>query len=67
MIYQGEVLEAEYVQFPGDVKIVDLTMAAFCTLAVAENGDVYYWGKYQVRQNKLSYNACIDRLHMLAS
>ena len=41
-------MPAEYVQFPNDVKIVDLAMAVSCTLAVAENGDVYYWGKYQV-------------------
>lgn len=45
---QGVSLAAEYVQFPHQEKIVDLAMAASCTLALTEDGDVYYWGKYQV-------------------
>jgi alpha-tubulin suppressor-like RCC1 family protein len=44
----GEAVAAEYVDFPGQVKIVDLAMAASYTLALTQDGDVYFWGKHQV-------------------
>lgn len=44
----GQGLVAEYVEFPNQAKVVDLATAVSCTLALSDNGDVYYWGKYQV-------------------
>ena len=38
-------MAAEFVDFPNQAKIVDVAIAASYTLAVAENGDVYFWGK----------------------
>lgn len=55
---QGVSLAAEYVQFPDRTKIVDLAMAASCTLAVSESGNIYYWGKYQVQPN--TYHVCLS-------
>lgn len=49
---QSANVAAEGVEFPNQAKIVDLAMAAGYTLALAENGDVYYWGKYQVQTQR---------------
>ena len=46
--FNGQSIPAEFLEFPNQAKIVDLSLAASYTLALAENGDVYYWGKYQV-------------------
>lgn len=42
---QGASIPAELVPLP---KVVDLATAASYHLALTENGDVFYWGKYQV-------------------
>ena len=55
---QSVTIPAEYVDFPNQTRIVDLAMAASYTLALAENGDVYYWGKYQVGTHDNEYACC---------
>lgn len=47
-LHNGVNTAAELVDFPNQTKIVDLAAAASYTLALAENGDVYYWGKCKV-------------------
>ena len=44
----GQGLEAEFVSFPSDEKVIDLTSAAQFMVALTESGNVYYWGKMQV-------------------
>lgn len=49
-LYNGQsgTVAAEFVDFPDQAKIVDLAIASSYTLALAQNGDVYFWGKHQV-------------------
>lgn len=47
-LHNGVNTAAELVDFPNQTKIVDLAAAASYTLALAKNGDVYYWGKCKV-------------------
>ena len=44
----GHGLEAEFVSFPNNEKVVDLASAAQFMVALTESGNVYYWGKMQV-------------------
>lgn len=50
-LYDGmnQGIQAEYVVFPNEAKIVDISTAACYTLALTETGDVYYWGRSQVK------------------
>ena len=54
----GKVLStsipAELVPFPDQAKVVDLATAASYHLALTENGDVFYWGKYQVTRYQVT-------------
>ena len=45
----GQSTEAEFLVFPDNEKIVDLACAAHFIVALGEAGNVYYWGKMQVR------------------
>ena len=49
-LYDGlsQGVSAEFMEFPNEAKIIDLATAASYTLALTENGDVYYWGRNQV-------------------
>ncbi len=46
---QGGSVPAEFVEFPERVKIVDVVIATGYTLVLADNGEVYSWGKFPVR------------------
>lgn len=45
-LYPG--ISTEYVKFPNEEKIQDLSAANFYMMALTLSGDVYYWGKRQV-------------------
>ena len=44
----GQGIEAEFVNFPNNEKVIDLACAAQFMVALTEPGNVYYWGKMQV-------------------
>lgn len=44
----GQGIEAEFVNFPNNEKVIDLACAAQFMVALTESGNVYYWGKMQV-------------------
>ena len=43
---------ANYIEFPNEAKVRDLSAANFYMLALTTSGDVYYWGKSQVRVHR---------------
>ena len=45
---QGQGIEAEFVNFLNNEKVIDLACAAQFMVALTELGNVYYWGKMQV-------------------
>ena len=46
----GQGVDAQFIQFPDDEKIIDIATAAQYMVALSENGNVYYWGKNQVNR-----------------
>ena len=58
----GQGIEAEFISFPNDEKIVDLACAAQFMVALSDSGNVYYWGKMQVHCGYLYVHAITIKL-----